>query len=470
MNHLTFRSEMPVAAEELFRWHARTGAFSRLSPPWQRVDMRARRGSIRDGDRTLLRLHVAPCLTVNWLAEHQGFIDQVQFQDRQVHGPFASFEHTHRMIPEGPQRSWLEDDIHYQLKGGWLGERLGQGLARQELERLFAYRHRVTQADLRRHAAYRHRPRLRILVSGASGMIGKPLCAFLSTGGHTVVRLVREGTSQARPLDLPSETVCWNPERSHVPMQAMERFDAVIHLAAEPITEGRWSGAKRRRIWESRQHDTRLLAESLTRLHQPPSTFLAASAIGYYGDEAEHDITEDTPPGPGFLSRVCMAWEEAALPAQHAGLRTANLRIGMVLSPDGGALQKMLPFFKLGMGGRLGEGQVWHSWISLDDTIYAIHHVLMEPSLSGPVNVAAPQPSRQKDFAAALAHTLGRPCWGRMPAWLAEWLWDGLAKEILLASRRVIPRRLLDAGFRFEHPSLPIALAHMLGKTVRVNP
>ncbi|MDX1548791.1 MAG: TIGR01777 family oxidoreductase [Rhodothermales bacterium] len=453
-----YRSPLPVSADEAFAWHARPGAFERLTPPWTEVTLE-RFDSIRDGQRAVLRLHAGPFST-RWVAEHHGYIEGRQFCDRQVKGPFRAWDHTHRFEPDGPEASTLVDHIEYALPLGRLGALAGGRTARAEIDRMFGYRHRITQNDLALHRHYNpERQRLRIAVSGASGLIGSALVPFLTTGGHDVLRLVRTRTDA-------EDAIYWNPETGEIEAEKLEGLGAIIHLAGEPVYALRWTEAKKRRILRSRAEGTRLLAETLARLKHPPRALLSASAIGYYGDRGDVVLEEEARPGTGFLADVCRAWEAAALPAAGAGIRTAQLRIGIVLSPRGGPLGLLLPWFRLGLGGRVGSGAQYLSWIALDDVLGALYHLLWT-DLDGPVNLTAPAPVPMRDFTRTLAHVLRRPAAVRVPAAAARAAAGEIADAVLLASTRAIPARLQQSGYSFLFEDLGAALRHQLGASIR---
>jgi uncharacterized protein (TIGR01777 family) len=294
-----------------------------------------------------------------------------------------------------------------------------------------------------------------ILVTGASGLIGTALVSSLASSGHEVTRLVR-----GQP---PSEgkTARWDPMAGTLETAAIEGVDAVVHLAGENIAE-RWTSAKKAQIRDSRVKGTQLLCETLTRLSSPPKTLVSASAIGYYGDRGDAILTEDSPPGQGFLSEVCRAWEAATAPAQQHGIRVVQLRLGVVLSANGGALAKILPPFRLGLGGVLGSGQHYMSWIALDDAVGAIQHAIATDALQGPTNAAAPRAVTNQEFTKTLGKVLGRPTAIPLPAFAARLMFGEMADEVLLASARVQPAKLQASGYQFRYPELEDALRHVL--------
>jgi len=297
-----------------------------------------------------------------------------------------------------------------------------------------------------------------ILVTGASGLIGSALIPVLTREGHRIIRLVR---AEPKPGEA---AIRWDPEAGILETAGLAGLDAVVHLAGENIA-GRWTTGKKARIRDSRVKGTRLLSESLARLPEPPNVLVCASATGYYGDRGEEPLQEESAPGSGFLAEVCREWEAAADAAVQRGIRVVHLRFGLVLSPKGGALARMLLPFRLGVGGIVGSGSQYWSWIALDDAVHAVHHALFTDTLRGPVNAVAPHPVTNREFTKILGRVLGRPTPFPVPAFAARFLFGEMADALLLASARVEPAKLLASGYRFRYPELEGALHHLLGKT-----
>lgn len=295
---------------------------------------------------------------------------------------------------------------------------------------------------------------MKILVTGSHGFIGSALLPALMAEGHRVVRLVHGAIRGA-------DEIGWNPVANRIDAAALEDFDAVVHLAGENIA-GRWTTAKKARIRESRVAGTRLLCETLAKLQRPPRVLVAASAIGFYGDRGDEMLTEESTVGNGFLPEVTRDWEAAAQPARARDIRVVHLRLGMILGAGGGALAKMLPPFRLGLGGRIGSGRQWCSWISIGDVVRAIQFALANESLSGPVNVVSPNPVSNDEFTRVLGRVLWRPTIFPLPAFVARLALGQMADEVLLASTRVEPARLRAAGFEFKQSELEMALRHVL--------
>ena len=305
---------------------------------------------------------------------------------------------------------------------------------------------------------------MKILVSGSSGLVGSALLPVLRSARHEVVRLVRRPPGASEKGD---STVQWDPEAGELEGSRLEGLDAVVHLAGENIAARRWTPAQKARIRDSRVRGTALLSERLAGLARPPATLVAASAIGFYGDRGEERLNEDSASGNDFLSEVCRQWEAASLPAAEKGVRVVRLRLGIVMSPDGGALAKMLLPFKLGAGGKIGSGQQYMSWIALDDAVGAIGQALADSNLSGPVNAVAPNPATNLEFTKTLGRVLSRPTLFPMPAFAARIAFGEMAEALLLSSTRVEPGRLADSGYSFQYPALEGALRHLLGKPAR---
>jgi hypothetical protein len=301
---------------------------------------------------------------------------------------------------------------------------------------------------------------MRIAVSGSTGLVGSEVVTVLSGAGHEVARLVRRA-----PAHEEKSVLRWEPEKGEIDAVGLEGLDAVVHLAGENIASGRWTAARKAAIRDSRVKGTRLLCDTLAGLARPPKTFVCASAIGIYGDRGEDVLTEESPAAEGFLPGVCREWEAASGAAARKGIRVVALRIGMVLSPKGGALPRMLPLFRGGLGGVIGSGRQYVSWVALDDLPLILLHALQCGALSGPVNAVAPRPVTNREFTEALGKVLSRPTPLPIPAFaLRLAVGREMADALLLASARVVPRRLEETGYSFRYPELEGALRHLLAK------
>jgi hypothetical protein len=457
----TFRSRVPAPAEAVYAWHSRPLAFQRLQPPWETATVEHEEGAFgTDGFRVRIRTGLIGPLGATWLAEAFDYAPGVRFRDRQLKGPFARWTHTHSFVPDGPTASFLEERIEYAVPLGALGRLFGGRMVRRRLEAMFAYRHALTASDLTRHAAFAHLPRKTVVVTGSRGLVGSELVPFLTTGGHRVIRLV---TGPERPsFDDGTEWVTWNPN-APPPPNVLARADALVHLAGENVAQGRWSAAKKARIVNSRTGPTRLLAEAVA-AQKRPFAFVCASAVGVYGSRGDEELTEAATGGTEFFSEVGRAWEAACAPARDAGARVVNARVGVVLSPKGGALGKQLLPFKLGAGAVLGSGKQWVPWVTIGDTVGALHHALMSAAVRGPVNVVAPRPVTNRAFAKALGRVLRRPAFFWLPRAALRVLFGEVADAALLASMRAVPAALTADGFAFDHPDLEPALRFLLGR------
>lgn len=493
------QSLMPVSAAFLFAWHERSGAFERLAPPWEQMRIIRKEGSIRDGDRLIFAVRKGP-FWLPWEAAHKNYVpvlgpsDVGQFEDVQVRGPFAYWSHIHSCRPfprptgsgpgdqaplgEPPQvkaagpapvdnnisgQSLLHDQVEYSLPLGLLGRAAGGAFVRKVIERMFTFRHERTLRDVRRHALAQTSlvmsglpPLMRVGMSGSGGAIGSQLLHFLTTGGHRVDRLVR------RKADATKGEIFWQPgagsRGGQIDDAALEGCDAIIHLAGEGVASGRWTPAKMAAIRDSRVEGTKLIARAAASLRNRPRVLVVASGIHYYGDRGDQELTEEAGVGSGFLAEVSREWEAAVKPAEEAGIRVVILRIGLVLSPRGGLLARLLPFARAGLMPVLGSGTQWWSWIGQDDLMGVILHALSTESVRGPLNAVAPQPVTMREFADRLARTVKRPLGLRVPGWLLR-AGAGEMADVALTSTRAVPDLLRRAGFKFMTPSLSAALS-----------
>lgn len=453
-------TRLPRSVEEAFAWHERPGALSRLCPPWERIEILGTHGGIRDGARVTVRAKVGPFWS-RWEMEHRDYVEGRQFHDVQLSGPFAKWEHVHGFETDGPSACRLTDTIRYRLPFGAVGRAVAGGFVQRKLAELFAWRHATTQADLETIGRYEAVEPKRIVVSGASGMIGQALVPFLQTQGHEVLRLVRRAPVGA-------DEIFWDPANNELDTAKLEGLDAIVHLAGENVGDGRWTAARRERILRSRVDSTRTLITTLAKLKRRPKAFVSAAAIGFYGERGDDVVTEEAEIGHGFLPEVCLAWETHAEGAARLGIRTALMRFGVVLSPAGGALAKMLPVFRAGVGGPLGSGRQWMSWVSIDDAVGAIYHALLDSRCVGPVNTVAPSPVTSAEFAASLGRVLRRPAILAVPAAVLRLALGAMAQETILTSTRALPEKLQRTGYGFRHPTLESALRHVLGRQRQV--
>jgi len=441
---------------EVFDWFERKGSFRRLMPPWEVAEEVRADETLEDGAQRIFRFPMGP-IKMTWVAEHLGYQPPEKFEDIMKKGPFRSWHHVHRFI-EKDGGTVVHDEVDYKLPMGVLGRIFGSRNVRNRLNRMFRARENRLIRDLERHSDFKHLDRKRILLAGASGLIGKQLAAFLDTGGHEIWRLVRR-----TPVAGQNE-IEWNPSKGTIDDSAIEGFDIVIHLGGAGIGDRRWTKSRMALIEKSRTESTGLLARTLASLKQKPEVFLVASAIGWYGNRGDEILDEQSEAGTGFLPETCLAWEASADAARQAGIRTIHARTGVVLDASGGALEKMLLPAKMGAGGPIGFGRQWFSWISMDDQIYALHHLVMSPNTEGAYNITSPEPLQQKNFAKALGRVLRRPAFMPTPPLAIWFLYGKMGVALTTESQRVMPTRLTEEGYRFQHQDAESALRDALGK------
>jgi uncharacterized protein len=444
---LTYASVVDAPLGEVFAWHTRAGAITRLVPPWTPVQVEREAGSVRDG-HAVLRLPGG----LRWVAAHQPaeYDPPHEFADALTSLPLP-WRHTHQFALAGSQATRVTDVVDTPLPA-------------RVLRPMFAYRHRQLADDLAAQARARELSPdpLTIAVTGSGGLIGTALTALLSTGGHDVIRLVR------RPPRHPGERH-WDPDDPAPDLLA--GVDALIHLAGASIG-GRFTPDRKQEIRDSRIGPTRRLAELAASSAPGLRAFVTASAIGIYGpDRGDEVLIESSERGDGFLADVVAGWEDAAAPAVRAGLRTVQVRTGLVQTPRGGVLHLLYPLFAAGLGGRLGSGKQWQAWIGLDDLLDIYLRAVLDPALSGPVNAVAPAPVRNADYTAVLAGLLHRPALVPVPPFGPRLLLGAEgARELAQASQYVRPQRLISAGHLFRYPELDGALRHVLGREPSVRP
>ena len=438
MVSIEYSSAVEHPIEKVFAWHERPGAFQRLAPPWQHARLVEEAGSLADG-RAVIHLSGG----IRWVAQYSDYDPPHGFTDDLVSLPLL-WHHVHSFAPDGPTRTHITDTVTTPVPASLL-------------RTMFVYRHTQLRDDLDVQSDLQGRDPTRrtVAVTGSSGLVGTALCAFLSTAGHRVIRLVR------RTPRTEDERI-WNPDDPDP--RIFEDVDAVVHLAGASIA-GRFTEGHKQAIDSSRIEPTRRLADAMVQA-KGPRVLLAASAIGYYGaDRGDEILDEGAGCGDGFLADVVARWETATQRAGDAGLRVVTVRTGVVLSARGGILQLVRPVFLAGLGGRVDDGRQWLSWIDLDDLTDVYARSLVDGELVGPINAVAPMPVRNQEFTATLAHVLHRPALVPVPKEALRVVVgeDGL-REVACASQRVEPSRLVSAGFHFRRPSLEASLRHQLGR------
>ncbi len=455
---------MPLRSQDVFEWHAKPGAFERLSPPWVDMEVLERTGGVEDGAQVELLIKQGPA-QISWRLAHKDFIVGRQFKDYQLSGPFAFWEQLHSCEPIDNSSSILRDSVEFELPFSMVSNIVAAPMVAYELRRLFRYRHRLMEKDCQSILQYGEKA-TKIAVTGSTGLVGRHIIPFFWTQNAQVIRFLRPQSDKSEIVKIPggSEPVAsWDPQAGEIDKAALNNLDALVHLSGENISSGRWTTEKKERLRESRMASTRLLVDAVLGLKNPPRVFVSASAIGYYGDRGKDYLDESSPVGKGFLAHLCEEWEATTAPLIKAGIRVVNLRIGVVLSPKGGALRAMLPAFQLGVGGPIGSGKQFFSWISPDDVAGAIYHCIQTESLSGPVNLVAPNAVTNREFANVLGNTISRPAIFPMPSVAVQMLFGQFADEGLLSSTRVLPKKLLESGYSFRDATLKEALASQLG-------
>ncbi|MBF0225216.1 MAG: TIGR01777 family protein [Desulfobacterales bacterium] len=449
------KTKINASADFVFNWHSRQGCLERLIPPWDNIKVMHREGGINIGAKAILKIQKWG-VPVTWNAKHTEYIQNKLFQDIQLSGPFSKWIHTHKFIPEAYNSCLLEDSIEYSLPFYPIGKILLGNFIKKDLEKTFEYRHRITNLDTAYHFSKGDLKPMNIMISGASGLIGTTLIPFLTTSGNNVIKLVRKQPSS-------QNEALWNPSAGELDTKSLPQIDAVIHLAGENIGEGRWTEEKKKIIIDSRVKGTELIAKTIANMNPLPKVLVCASAIGYYGDRGNDLLTENDSSGNNFVSKVCAEWEKAAILAIEKGIRVVFLRIGIVLSPKGGALKKLLLPFKLGVGGKISSGNQYMSWIGIDDVIRIIHTALTNDSLNGPINVVAPNPVTNYEFTKTLGKVLRRPTLFPIPAFAIKTIFGQMGEELLLSSTKVAPAKLNEIEHPFIHVHLEDALRHLLG-------
>lgn len=445
---------VPVNVERLWDWHMQPGAFERLCPPWQRLVPVSLPERPEAGAEAHFKICAGP-LKLNWRARLGPVEAPYRFVDTQTEGPFACWHHEHRMEADGESGSRLVDRVTYGLPYGMGTIPLLRRHGQSELDRLFAFRHQRMCADLGRFPDGTPGRGRVVLVTGSSGLIGSRLVPYLRTLGFRVRGLSRNpsGKDQFR----------WDPAAGKIDPEALADVHAVVHLAGENIASGRWTEARRRRILDSRVEGTRTLVNALAAQERRPEVLVSASGANFYASSGDCQ-DEEAPSGQGFLSEVCQQWEAEALRAREAGIRTVCLRTGVVLDPQGGALAKLLPVFRLGLGGPIGSGRQGFPWIAMDDLTDIYVEAILNSRVEGPVNAVHPDLIDQRTFSRVLGGVLRRPAIAPLPAFVVKAVFGRMGKETLLGSLFLKPGRLEALPFRFRHSSLKSALGLQLGK------
>ena len=460
MPKFTHKKQYEASKQELWNWYNSPGAFRRIMPEWEGIKP-VQVGSLKDGEETIFKVCIGP-IKRKWIARHHSVVENETFSDRMIKGPFGKWNHQHSFVGSG-NNTEIQDTIDWKLPLHILTGWTAAITVIPRMNQMFRYRSEKVANDLTQINKTRDLPRQRVLVSGSTGMIGLQLCAFLEAAGHEVHRLLR--IDSKLPADINSENVIrWNDKTGDVIKGDMNGFDSVIHLAGAGIGDKRWSPKRKDIIRNSRVIPTTNLSKILAGLDQPPKAFLSGSAIGYYGDQGTTLVDESSSKGDGFLSNICSEWEQASSVAEEAGIRVSHLRSGIVISPLGGALAKLLLPTKMGGGGPVGGGRQIQSWISLDDEIYAIHHLMMQDTSQGAYNLTSPNSVSQKVFAKKLGRVLRRPAFMPLPKFALQLMFGEMGKVLIIEGQDVKPTRLQESGFVFTYSDLENCLRNCLGR------
>lgn len=433
------------------------------------MDIVEQKGGINDDDISIFQINLGP-ITFKWVAKHFGYIHNRQFQDKMIKGPFKKWVHTHSFIPQDPNQCIIEDKIDYMPRFGKIGSKIIQKRIQHYLNQLFLYRSRILVNDTILEKMTQEKGK-NILITGSHGLIGSSLIPLLTNiGRHKITRLVRKVNNNNMGLSHTTKkedkkSIFWYPEYDKLDHHELEGFDIIIHLAGENIF-GRWTDIKKQRIFDSRVGSTKLLSKSLTKLSNPPSLLICASAIGYYGDRPNEYLTEDSIPGKGFLSEVCQKWENATKDASEIGIRVVNTRFGVVLTPKGGILQKLLSPFKLGLGITIGNKDQYISWVSIEDVIKSIFYSITNTSIKGPVNVVSPKPVTNLEFSDTLKKIYNPKLSVSINQNIPKLIFGEMSKEVLSTNTNVIPKKLVSTGYKFFNLELEDSLRFLLGKII----
>ncbi len=456
---------MPSARQDLFQYHSHSGALNRLIPPWEKISIEKRSDSLAVGSEVVIS-NALFGVPVQWHARHTELHEPESFQDIQLSGPFKTWIHDHCFEIGENGTSVLVDRVRFEMKFGLLGK-MGLPLVDRKLKAMFAYRHLTTQADLRLQTFLRKfsgERTLRIGVTGSTGMIGRRLVDLISVLGHRAVRILRTST-KGRSQDFPSSSVStvWNPGKGFSDLAAMQGLDAVIHLAGQGIASKRWTDSVKRSICESRVQGTQTLVQDLIRLEIPPKALVCASGVGIYGDRGSQVLDEQAGAGTDFLAVLARDWEDAAHEFAKAGGRVAIGRLGIALHPQQGALSKLLLPFRLGLGGPVGDGRQYWSWIHVDDAAAGFLYLAANPNCVDAYNLVAPEQVDNRTFSRSLGSVLHRPSLIPTPSFVLRAVLGEMADAMLLASTRANCKRLLEDGFPFRTTTLMDCLRHVLG-------
>lgn len=457
--------------ESVFGYHLAPLALRRLIPPWEKVEVQENEPGIFEGCIKSLQLRPfawMPWVRVGWKAEHQNFQPPHQFEDIQSDGPMRHWIHRHLCESIDSDHARLTDRIEFEAKGPKWGSDRIEGWVESQLQTAFSYRHQLMQQDMVLHAWMGRPEPARIAITGATGLVGQRLASLLSVLGHDVWPVFRrnahgEISGQHSFPPLRDKFLIWSPENGIEDRDRWEGLDACIHLAGKNIAAARWTTSFKRELFQSRVDATKRLSQQLAGLNHPPKAFVSASAVGIYGDQGEAIVTESTGPSSSFLGELAKEWERASRSLEDRGIRTTHARLAMVLSSRDGALARMLPLFRCGLGGKIGNGQQWWSWIDVEDAASILYWMAFDGRACGAFNGVAPEVVRNAEFTKCLAKTMNRMAVLPAPAFALRWMLGAMAEPLLLASCRAVPQRLEEVGFPFRFAMLKSSLVSQLG-------
>ena len=454
---IRFRSLINRSSKEIYDWHLRRRVVERCIPPSDVVEVLSFEGRPDTaGSKAVFRFKFLKLFWSKVVIEYIGSEKNASFSSRQVEGFFNEYSCDTVINPQSDHTSEIIDNFEFIHSFPKIFNPLINKYLKKRLGKILAYKHALIDHDIGMIKKYPLKAPMKVLISGSHGLIGKNLSYFLEFMGLEVHHLVRRSPGE-------SNSVVWDPNTSACNIDDFEGFDAVIHLAGENLATGRWTKQKKARVLTSRAKSTEHLVEIIKKLEKPPKVFISASAIGYYGNRGSEVLTEDSDPGKGlFITDVCEKWERASKDLDEIGVRALQTRFGIVLSGQGGALKKMLNFFALGLGGQIGNGHQYMSWVALDDVFGALFHAIMTPSLKGPVNVVSPNPVPNDRFSKKLASHLHRWLGPPIPDFAIKLFMGQKGEELLLTSARVEPKKLLESGYHFHYPKLCQALMHVI--------
>lgn len=460
------QSKIDSPVEDVFSYHLHSGSLTRLIPPWSIFRVLQESDQLKNESLAILQLKIGP-IKIKWISQHQGYIENVQFQDEMKHGPFQKWLHTHSFWPDPDGKCLMQDRIQYSIfpilnNFAFVNKRL-----QNYLNRFFEYRHELLKNDFKLSRQISQYKNKKVLVSGSSGLIGSALIPLLKTvGNHDVIRMIRP-TSLSFPLTGSvlnnSDKITWDPSVESIDLRSMEGFDTIIHLGGSNIL-GRWTKSRKQVIRKSRLQSTKLICESILRLQKPPSTFICASAIGYYGNRGEEILTEDSVAGSGYLADLCEDWEDLSKPLISEGIRVIHLRFGLVLTPQGGLLSKLVIPSLLRTALKIKDENPFLSWISIEDAIRIILFAMSHNKIAGPINVVSPKPVRMVEFVKAVSTVFKVKFTLALNKNLVKLAIGEALNEVILSSSFVLPKKISSFGYLYVNSDLEQCLHSLLGR------